>query len=133
VARQALEGNPTAVEILRSTPDYCTWSGLPAAAQPPSANALVNFQRSLLTYLEQAKHYPGEAQQRGEEGIVYLRLTIDRSGQVLSTGIDRSSGFPDLDNEALAMIERAQPLPAIPPEIAQSQLQLSIPVRFSLR
>jgi protein TonB len=100
---------------------------------PPSPNALADFQRSLLSHLERAKRYPRDAQLRREEGTVYLRFRMDRSGRVLSAGVDRSSGFPDLDAEVLDMINRAQPLPAIPATIPQNQLELSVPVRFSLR
>ena len=87
----------------------------------------------MLLHLERAKRYPREAQQRREQGTVYLRFRMDRSGRVLSAVVDRSSGYPDLDAEVLDMINRAQPLPPIPPEIAQSQLELVAPVRFSLR
>ena len=105
----------------------------PPVAPPPSANVLGEFQRSLLAHLERARRYPREAQLRSEQGTVYLRFRMDRSGRVLSAGIDRSSGYPDLDAEVLDMINRAQPLPPIPPAIAQNQLELSVPVRFSLR
>jgi protein TonB len=33
----------------------------------------------------------------------------------------------------MAMIERAQPLPAFPPSMTQTKLDLTIPIRFSLR
>ena len=39
---------------------------------------------------------------------------------------------PDLDAEASAMIERAQPLPPFPDSMTQDQLDLTVPVRFSL-
>ena len=87
----------------------------------------------MLAHLERAKRYPRDAQLRREQGTVYLRFRMDRAGRVLSAGIDRSSGFPDLDAEVLDMIQRAQPLPPIPPEIAQAQLELVVPVRFFLR
>jgi protein TonB len=110
----------------------------PQAPPPPvvtqsSPNVVADFQQAMLLHLERAKRYPREAQLRREQGTVYLRFRMDRSGRVLSAMIDRSSGYPDLDAEVLDMINRAQPLPPIPPEIAQSQLELVAPVRFSLR
>jgi protein TonB len=45
----------------------------------------------------------------------------------------RSSGHPELDSEVMAMIQRAQPLPAFPPQMTQSSVQLVVPIRFSLR
>jgi protein TonB len=40
---------------------------------------------------------------------------MDRSGKVLSYARARSAGFDMLDEEVLAMIRRAQPLPALSP------------------
>lgn len=109
----------------------------PQAPSPPvvtqsSPNVVSDFQRALLLHLERARRYPREAQLRREQGTVYLRFRMDRSGRVLSAAIDRSSGYPDLDAEVLDMINRAQPLPPIPPGIAEAQLELVAPVRFSL-
>ncbi len=105
----------------------------PPVVTQPSPNVVADFQRAMLLHLERAKRYPREAQLRREQGTVYLRFRMDRSGRVLSAVVDRSSGYADLDAEVLDMINRAQPLPPIPPEIAQSQLELVAPVRFSLR
>jgi protein TonB len=57
---------------------------------------------------------------------------MDRDGRVLGYSIVRSSGRPALDNEALAMIERASPLPPAPPEIREQVVQLVVPVHFRM-
>lgn len=44
-----------------------------------------------------------------------------------------SSGSPELDAETLALVRRAEPLPAPPPEVLGNPLTLTVPVRFSLR
>lgn len=58
---------------------------------------------------------------------------MDRNGRILSAGIARSSGSVLLDEEALAMIRRAEPLPPLPAEVAGTTLTLTVPVTFSLR
>jgi len=58
---------------------------------------------------------------------------MDRNGRVLSRHIEGSSGSAALDHEVLAMIERAQPLPAFPPSMPQTRMTLVVPIRFSLR
>jgi periplasmic protein TonB len=123
--RPAVTPPPAAAPVAPQAP--------PPVVTQPSPNVVADFQRAMLLHLERAKRYPREAQLRREQGTVYLRFRMDRSGRVLSAVIDRSSGYPDLDAEVLDMINRAQPLPPIPPEIAQSQLELVAPVRFSLR
>jgi len=104
-----------------------------SAGAPPSADAMANFQRLLLARLDRAKRYPPAAMRRRAQGVAYLRFAIDRSGKVLAARIDRSSGHGDLDEEVLALIKRADPLPPFPSEITQEQLELVIPVQFSLR
>lgn len=84
-------------------------------------------------HLQQYKRYPAGAQSRGEEGVVELSFTVDRTGHVLNREIVRSSGHRDLDNEVMSMIERAQPLPPFPASMPQARLDLTVPIRFSLQ
>ena len=83
--------------------------------------------------MQQYKRYPSDAQSRGEDGVVLLSFTVDRSGHVLARQIVHSSGHRELDNEVMSMVERAQPLPAFPPSMPQTKLDLTVPIRFSLR
>jgi protein TonB len=62
-----------------------------------------------------------------------LSFSVDRNGRVLAHEIVRSSGHPELDKEVVSMIERAQPLPPFPPSMPQAKLDLTVPIRFSLR
>jgi protein TonB len=87
----------------------------------------------LLGRLEQFKRYPYEAQYRRQQGVVYLRFDMDRHGKVLSAAIVKSSGFDALDQEALALIHRAEPLPPPPPEMAGDPIELTAPVQFFLK
>jgi protein TonB len=103
-----------------------------ASATPPST-AMPSFQGVLLAHLQRYKRYPSEARARREQGVAYLRFIMDREGKIASFRLERSAGSSALDQEVLAMIKRAEPLPPIPPEISQVQLELIVPVQFSLR
>ena len=92
-----------------------------------------SWQSLLLKHLQQFKNYPAGAREHGEQGVVMLAFTMDRNGKVLSRQIVSSSGHPDLDAEVLALVERAQPLPAFPASMNEGQLSLTVPIRFSLR
>lgn len=92
-----------------------------------------NYIAQLRSWLERHKRYPGMARRRGEEGIVMLSLDLDRHGRLLSRRVLRSSGHQDLDAAALAMLERASPLPPFPADLGESRLSLVLPVAFSLR
>ena len=91
------------------------------------------WQGLLLADLEAHKRYPPEARERGEQGVVYLRFAMDRRGKVLSFSLEKSSGFGDLDQETLGLIERSQPLPPPPPTITGSVIELVVPVEFQLQ
>jgi protein TonB len=108
----------------------------PMTAAPAKGGA-PHIERSwetlLMRKLQQFKRYPSGAQARGEQGVALLAFSVDREGKVLDRKIVRSSGHADLDNEVLAMIERAQPLPGFPASMREPQLSLTVPIRFALR
>lgn len=87
----------------------------------------------LRAWLEKHKEYPRPSRTRREEGTVLLRFVMERSGRVVSHRIERSSGYPALDRAVEEMLARAQPLPAMPPDMLQAKLELVVPVQFALR
>jgi protein TonB len=106
---------------------------VPARVKGAAPRVEPSWQTALVRHLQQYKRYPSDAQSRGEEGVVLLSFSIDRTGHVLARQIARSSGHRELDNEVMSMVERAQPLPAFPPTMPQAKLDLTVPIRFSLR
>ena len=113
----------------------------PAAAPPQAApqpsfapsNAVPNWQGSLRAHLERHKRYPSAAQFRRQQGAPVVRFVMDREGNVLSAQLERSSGITSLDEEAVALLGRAQPLPPPPPEIPGERIELRVPIQFFLR
>jgi periplasmic protein TonB len=92
-----------------------------------------SWESLLLKRLQEFKSYPPRARSKNEQGVVLLAFSIDRNGHVVSRRIARGSGYADLDDEVLALVERAQPLPAFPPSMTAARLDLTVPIRFSLR
>ncbi len=105
-----------------------TFGSAAAPSEIPSS-----WKSRLLAHLDRFKHYPEAARSARQEGVSLLCFTMDREGKVLDVFIARSSGSPALDAETLAMVERATPLPSIPPEVSGDTLELTVPVRFSVR
>jgi TonB family protein len=87
---------------------------------------------TLLAQLNRFKHYPPEAKSARIEGVVMLHFIIDRNGRLLSAEIAKSSGRPALDREALALVARAEPLPAMPTAMQGDTLDAIVPINFSL-
>jgi periplasmic protein TonB len=103
----------------------------PAAA--PSAAVIHRWESELVAHIERFKRYPAEARARGDQGLARVAFSIDRDGWVRATRIVQSSGSPDLDREALAMLTRAQPVPRPPSRVPSSELSFTVPVRFNIR
>jgi protein TonB len=61
-----------------------------------------------------------------------VAFTIDRSGNLVSDKLVQSTGFPALDAEAVAMVQRAQPFPPPPPQAGDDKLKFTLPVIFAL-
>ena len=62
-----------------------------------------------------------------------LWVEIDRQGRVLAYNLQKSAGDSSLDGAVEQMIQRAQPLPPLPPDMPQQRLSFVVPVEFQLR
>lgn len=119
-ARAAAAPPPSAPRAVAPSPQT---NGTAAA---PSA-AAANWRGSLLVHLNRYKRFPDG----GRPGTVQVAFAIDRSGRVLSARLSGSSGNPALDEEAVAMVRRASPVPAPPSGLGGATIALAVPVRFA--
>ena len=122
---------PNTVAVSQPSPPTVSVA-LPVPKQAPS-HAAVTWQGLLLARLQQAKRYPLSAQAHRQQGVTLLHFTMDREGRVLTANIQKSSGYDALDQESLALIQRAQPLPEPPAEVTGDPIELVVPVEFSLK
>jgi protein TonB len=127
--------------VIRNTPPppiTAQQSIAPAAPTPPAAapngtgEGRDSFLGRLLAQLNRFKQYPRTARKAGIEGVVMLHFMMDAQGKVISYEIAKSSGRPILDSEALALILRAQPLPALPADYPTRTLDAIVPIEFAL-
>ena len=129
--RQRLADLPSAPTTTERKAAHAMAPAPGAATHNP--NAVPNWKSALVARLERYKRYPAEAQARGEQGVAQLAFSVDRGGAVHNARIVRSSGSSALDRATLALIERAQPLPPPPPEIAGAQIAIVVPIRYNMR
>jgi protein TonB len=142
---------PVVPEIELSTPappaETITVPDVPAPAPTPgplpaagiadgtgASSAQMTYAARLLSHLNRYKRRiapPGV--KRGQVMVVSLAFSIDRAGRVLSWAVTKSSGIEAVDKEARGILERAQPLPPMPNELPQAQLDLILPLEFTLR
>lgn len=103
----------------------------PAAKTPPPS--VVRWQSQLTAHIERFKRYPAAARAHGTAGTATVAFTIDHDGHLLRSSIVESSGSAALDQETLAMLARAQPMPRPPDQLTDDELTFVIPVHFEIR
>lgn len=104
----------------------------PAPARAASAAAVSSFQSEIFGRIRRALRYPREAQIRRVEGVAYVSVSLSSNGQLLSARLVRGTGNDSLDEEAVAVLRRAAPLPA-PPEGSPDPFPIELPISFTLR
>jgi len=111
---------------------------LPAApaqgrATPNTSNAVPTWKTQIVALLERNKRYPESAQSRHQQGIAQVFFSLNRQGRVIDSRMVRRSGTSALDEEALALLRRAQPFPPPPAELRGQRVDLTVPIRFKLK
>jgi len=106
-------------------------SSAPPAPASAAAGAPAAWQTRLLAHLNRFKRYPPDAQSRRREGTAMVRLRLMPDGTAQAVALVRGAGSDSLDEEALALIARAQPLPA--PDNGGAPVEIVVPIRFTLR
>jgi len=104
----------------------------PRTTDATGQSPLITWQSLLLGHLAKYRRYPPRAERSRQQGIAYIRFTVDRKGDVLRAQLERSSGHALLDQEALATMQRASPVPPPPTAIPGDPVEVVVPVVFSL-
>ena len=121
------EAKPTPPQV---QPAPATTAPQPTHASQAAINAWYSGVRA---QFERHKSYPKAARMRHETGTVQLAFSIDREGRVVSSAVERSSGYATLDQEAIATVGRAQPFPVPPAGMPGATFNFTLPVPFSIR
>jgi protein TonB len=129
----------TAAAPITTAPPPIEAKAAPVAAAPVPglaaslARIKASWEKSIVSHLNRYKRYPDEARARGAKGDVKVRFILDRTGHVTSAQVVRCSGSTALDEEALAVLQRASPLPAPPEQVAGATFDLVLPIQFKIK
>jgi protein TonB len=77
--------------------------------------------------------FPETSRARREQGVAQVSFVLDRQGRVLESRVVRSAGTVALDEEALAVLQRAQPFPPPPPDLPGERFARSIVMTFDVK
>ena len=107
----------------------------PNQGRPDAKNseAVVTWRTQVLALIERNKRYPAAAQARREQGTAQVSFTLDRKGMVVDSHVTRSSGASALDEEAVALLKRAQPFPVPPANLQSDLVVVRLPIRFTVK
>ena len=131
---------PMVQEIEDIQPDIANTIPIQNSAVVPEKSIDVRAQQkviesygALLTrHISTFKKYPRIAQRRIWEGDILLELTLNKNSKILNIKVINQSKYEVLNKEAVAMIERAQPLPKAN-NIKSETFKVFVPVAFKLR
>jgi protein TonB len=99
------------------------------ASPEVEGQARTDYESVLLAHLRNYFFYPDQARERRLRGAVEVRLSLARDGQVLGAWVQTSSGEAVLDDAALELVRRAQPMPAIPRALPD-QMDVYLPLEY---
>jgi protein TonB len=105
-----------------------TTLSLPAYAQ---TDAIAEWRKQMSIRLSSSKRFPPQA--LGQTGNVRVGFLIDRTGKLVSSWLEESTGIAALDEEALAIVQRSEPFPIPPPEAGDDKLRMAVPMTFANR
>jgi protein TonB len=98
---------------------------------PTIARAQAGWMKGLVQELERNKRIPEAARKKRGQWETVVAFTLDRTGKVVTVRIERSSGVPVLDEEALALLKRVK-FPPAPDELPGEAFDYTVPIKFKV-
>jgi protein TonB len=124
VATPATPPRPVSVATAAAAPQI----GTTAKTTGPSHAAVARYAAIVSAEINRRKHYPAFARARNERGVVIVSFVVGQRGDVVKTGVTKSSGSTALDDAATTMVKTAN-LPSPP----MGQFHGNIEIAFRVR
>lgn len=91
-----------------------------------------DWQKQFFSHLQSHRRFPRQAM--GETGTAKVGFVLDRQGNLVSHWLEESTGNRALDEESLAMLERANPFPMPPSDrLKEDRITFTVPIIFHSR
>ena len=129
-----LKPNATAtVPVATSSVAPPAMAPMAAPASPSAALAVASpdWKQGVAAWLVAHRVYPDAARRSGAQGVVVLRLTVARDGQVVAVSLVRSAGSDVLDTAAVSMLRGAN-LPRFNTAMPQDTTTMTVQIHYSL-
>lgn len=99
----------------------------------PVAEDKSGYVQNVQRRISEAISYPFEAQEKGWEGVVKLRLVVLRNGMLDEVTLLGSSGYETFDRDAVNTARILSPFEPFPAEITEDNLEITVPIVYSQR
>lgn len=128
----SLEGNLTSLSVPAQPVSEPLEADSASTSRKTASKLAAKFRQELLRHIARFQQYPNGIRSDHMERTVQLLFRLRRDGALLDAWVSSTSGDVVFDNEALATLHRAEPLPSIPAEMP-NELRILLPIAFSLR
>jgi protein TonB len=107
----------------------------PAPPAPPRPPADIRpYARSMRDAFLRNRNYPVAALRLRLEGVVKVKLSVDRKGRLVGApSVVQSSGHTVLDDEALRVVKASAPFDPLPQGVEKDPMLFVIPIDFHIR
>ncbi len=123
-----------------------TPAAAPAPAEAPLANLSANqspkdqqqnrleriYRANVLKLTHLNTKYPKRARDFNQEGLVVIKVTVNRKGEVTDTVVETESEHERLNTAARQAIDRSSPYPEMPDTLEVQQVVVTLPFNFKL-
>jgi len=90
------------------------------------------YASSVAKLVDEKKFYPLQAKRMKQEGEVFLRITINQAGKILTLEIEKASPYDVLNAASLECVKKISSFPPIPSELGVNKLTFSIPLEYKI-
>jgi protein TonB len=91
------------------------------------------WMRAVTDRVRQFFYYPPDALSARIFGVAMVHFVVRRNGQIDRLEVSKSSGNAGLDKAAIDIMQKAQPLPAIPDRMHTDRVEGTLPINFGVR
>jgi len=123
---------PTAVQPKAPVQQTAAAAGKAAPVAPRPITPGKEYTSRVRELIDQQKEYPLMARRSGTEGTVYIKFVLARDGSLKQAEVSRSSGRRILDKAAIDAVTRVNRFPAVPDDVAGTELNFELPLAFKI-
>ncbi|WP_168190228.1 energy transducer TonB [Luteithermobacter gelatinilyticus] len=97
------------------------------------ASDIKSWQGKIVKLVSKKQVYPRAAMRQELEGKAKVKISFDRSGNIISHEVLQSTGHDILDAEVTNLVKRINPLPAPPAELGDDKLVIVLPLTWTIQ